>query len=157
MMGQQWTIQQDGRGPWDIVWTCLLTIFLCCWTSICINVQSLTDGPWNRFRDKLNLAVFCIIGPDFMILLSIGQWESACQSLKVVLLFPMTELLTADASMPEIQIDSARRENMDTEACIFCGYGRLPSRCARDSPVPPQCQSAFSSTRKRLCGLPNRR
>lgn len=79
----EWVIDPDGRGPWDIVWSCLLTIFLCCWTSICINVQSPADGPLDRFRDKLNLAVFTIIGPDIILLLAVGQWESACQSVKV--------------------------------------------------------------------------
>ncbi|KAL8681343.1 MAG: hypothetical protein Q9186_002552 [Xanthomendoza sp. 1 TL-2023] len=40
-----------------------------------------------RFRDKLNLAIFGIIGPDFMILLSVGQWESARRSVKVIGIF----------------------------------------------------------------------
>ena len=82
----EFTIKADDRGPWSIVWTCLITIFLCCWTSICINCQSAADNHWDRFRDKLNLAVFCIIGPDFIILLSVGQWESARRSVKVRLL-----------------------------------------------------------------------
>ena len=79
----EFTIKADDRGPWSILWTCLITVFLCCWTSICVNCQSAADTHWDRFRDKLNLAVFCIIGPDFIILLSVGQWESARRSVKV--------------------------------------------------------------------------
>ena len=83
---QPFTIKEEDRGPWDIFWTCLLTIFLCSWTSICINVQSSADNQWDRFKDKLNLAVLCVIGPDFIILQSVGQWESAKRSVKVMVL-----------------------------------------------------------------------
>ncbi|KAL9048986.1 MAG: hypothetical protein Q9206_005749 [Seirophora lacunosa] len=78
----EWTLKPDDRGPWDIVWTCLLTIFLCCWTSICVNCQCSADSYWDRFRDKLDLAVFTIIGPDIVLLLAVGQWESARRSVK---------------------------------------------------------------------------
>lgn len=84
----EWTLKPDDRGPWDIVWTCLLTIFLCCWTSICVNCQCSADSYWDRFRDKLDLAVFTIIGPDIVLLLAVGQWESARRSVKVILQFP---------------------------------------------------------------------
>ena len=43
----------------------------------------------DRFRDKVNLAVFCIIGPDFIILLAVGQWEAAHRLVKVMPSFGM--------------------------------------------------------------------
>ncbi|KAL8800371.1 MAG: hypothetical protein Q9182_005226 [Xanthomendoza sp. 2 TL-2023] len=45
-------------------------------------LDTVSYGHRARFRDKLNLAIFGIIGPDFMILLSVGQWESARRSVQ---------------------------------------------------------------------------
>ena len=79
---QGWTPQVNGRGTLDILWACALTIFLCCWTSVCVNVPSLKDGRIDRFRDKFFIALVGILGPDFLMILAMGQWESARRSVK---------------------------------------------------------------------------
>lgn len=79
-------LQDDGRGISDILWTCVVTIFLCCWTSLCVNLPAPGDRQLNRFREKLNICVFSIAGPDFLMLISISEWESARRSVQVQLL-----------------------------------------------------------------------
>ena len=79
-----WVAQTGGRGTLDILFRCLLTIFLCCWTSTCVNVPATTDTYWHRFWDKLKLAFLAIVGPDFVLIIAMGQWESARQSYKVI-------------------------------------------------------------------------
>ena len=37
---QGWTSSPNGRGTVDIIWQCSSTIFLCCWTVLCLNVPS---------------------------------------------------------------------------------------------------------------------
>ncbi len=76
-------LQDDGRGISDILWTCIVTIFLCCWTSLCVNLSAPGAGRLNRFREKLNVCVFGIVGPDFLMLLSISEWDSARRSVQV--------------------------------------------------------------------------
>ena len=78
-----WVHQTNGRGTLDIIWTCTLTIFLCCWTSVCVNVPAITDTRWDQFRDKFNLACLAMLGPDFLCVLAVGQWESARRSVEV--------------------------------------------------------------------------
>ncbi|KAN0081101.1 hypothetical protein V8E54_004305 [Elaphomyces granulatus] len=72
-----WVHEPDGRGTWTIISTCLLTIFLCCWTSVCPNIPSKKDGPTERLRDKIDLACIGLLGPEFLLMLSLGQWASA--------------------------------------------------------------------------------
>jgi len=80
---QGWVPQPDRRGTFDILCSCSITIFLCCWTSVIPNIPARTDGAWDRFRDKLNLAGLGILGPDFLFTLALGQWDSARRSVKV--------------------------------------------------------------------------
>jgi hypothetical protein len=44
---QGWTCQPDGRGSLDIIISCCTTIFLCCWSVLCINVP---PSHWGRKR-----------------------------------------------------------------------------------------------------------
>jgi hypothetical protein len=77
-----WVSQGGGRGTLDIVYTCVLTIFLCVWTSVCPNIPAITDSRFDRFRDKFNLACIGILGPDFLLCIAVGQRSSARRSLK---------------------------------------------------------------------------
>ena len=62
----------DG-GTWDIIWTCLAVVSLCCWTSICTKWSGSKDGKLDRLRDKITLALFGIIAPDFLLAVAMGQ------------------------------------------------------------------------------------
>ena len=73
----------ESRNVWDIMWSCCLTIFLCCWTSVCVNLPPPGESQLTRFREKLTLAAFNITGPDFVMLTAICQWESARRSIQV--------------------------------------------------------------------------
>ena len=74
---QGWIDQPNNRGTIDIIWSCLLTIFLSTWVVICLNVPSRNEPKvqifWRRFRWML-LAVF---GPEFVLGFAAGQYENA--------------------------------------------------------------------------------
>ena len=78
-----WVQPNSGRGTFDILTTCVLTIFLCCWTSICVNIPAPTETRRQRFLDKVKLAGVGILGPDFLCIIAIGQYESARRSVRV--------------------------------------------------------------------------
>jgi hypothetical protein len=78
-----WVPQPDGRGTLDILSSCLITIFLCCWTSVCANIPGRSDTLMERFWDKLNLACLGIMGPEFLFTLAMAQWISAQHSVEV--------------------------------------------------------------------------
>ncbi|KAI5460826.1 hypothetical protein BGZ63DRAFT_414924 [Mariannaea sp. PMI_226] len=77
-----WTSSPDGRGTYDIILTCAVTTFLCCWTSVYPNIPGPNDGFWLALRDKLGLALLGLLGPDFIITLALGQKSSARRSVK---------------------------------------------------------------------------
>jgi len=78
-----WTASPNGRGTFDIIISCLFTIFLCCWTSVCPNLPALSDGKWTQFRDKFDLACIGLLGPEFLMGIAIAQRNSARRSVKV--------------------------------------------------------------------------
>lgn len=78
-----WTSSPDGRGTNDIILTCIFTIVLCCWTSVCPNLPALSDGRWAQIRDKLDLTCIGLLGPEFLLMIAVGQRSSARRSLKV--------------------------------------------------------------------------
>lgn len=78
-----WVNEPDGRGTWSILSTCLLTIFLCCWTSMSPNLPAKSDGAFRRWRYKFDLACLTLLGSEFILMVALGQWSSACRSVKV--------------------------------------------------------------------------
>ncbi|KAF8865198.1 hypothetical protein BDZ45DRAFT_668641 [Acephala macrosclerotiorum] len=77
---QGWTSSPDGRGTIDIVSSCIFTIFICIWSVLCVNIGPPGESTISQFLQKLKLALICVLGPDFLLLLVIGQWESARNS-----------------------------------------------------------------------------
>jgi len=75
-----WRSGANERGTLEIVWSCTITVFLCCWTSVCVNIPALNDSWLDRIRDKINLAFIGILGPDFLFVLAAGQRDQARRS-----------------------------------------------------------------------------
>ncbi|KAJ5123494.1 hypothetical protein N7448_009591 [Penicillium atrosanguineum] len=81
-----WVAEPDGRGTWAILSTCSLTIVLCCWSSVYPNIPSRSDGAFKRGLGKINLFLIGLLGPEFLLVIALGQWSSARTSFK---LFPI--------------------------------------------------------------------
>lgn len=77
-----WQDQPDGRGTFDILKTCLGTIFLLCWSSVCPPVPGIASGAWRQFAIKLELFLLAIIGPEFVFMIAIGQLNHAWRAKK---------------------------------------------------------------------------
>ena len=77
---QGWTSSPNGRGTIDIIWSSAFTIFLCSWSILCVNVPARDESFWRTSQRKVWLAGMCGLGPEFLLFLAIGQWESARQS-----------------------------------------------------------------------------
>ena len=80
---QGWTPQPNGRGTWDILQSCIITIFLCCWTSVYPNIPPKGSSEWAKFYNKLILASIGVLGPEFVLSIALGQYSSARRSYKV--------------------------------------------------------------------------
>ena len=75
-----WTASPSGRGTIDIIWSCGFTIFLCSWSVLCVNISVPRESWWRTCQRKAWLALICLLGPEFLVILAIGQWESARRS-----------------------------------------------------------------------------
>jgi hypothetical protein len=113
---QGWVSGQNQRGTMDIIWSCVLTIFLCCWTSVCPNIPSLSDGRWDQFRDKFNLACIGILGPEFLLGIAAGQQASAHRSVQAGLLSAFPECLLKLF----LAISCQGLRGLDNYSCLLC-------------------------------------
>jgi len=75
-----WVHQPNGRGTLDIIQSCLLTVFLCSWSVLCLNVPAQSNRRWSFLLLKINWMVFTIFFPEVVVAFAAEQWESACQS-----------------------------------------------------------------------------
>ena len=77
-----WVRQSNDRGSLDIIVSCGITVFLCIWTSICVNVPAPTRGLWDIFRDRWHMFCLGLLGPEFILLNALGQSCSARASVR---------------------------------------------------------------------------
>ena len=77
-----WESSPDGRGTIDIVWGCTLTIFLCVWTVLTLNVPAPDTTPWAFTRTKMKWAIIALFGPEWLLGMAGGQWSIARRARK---------------------------------------------------------------------------
>lgn len=74
-----WVNSPDGRGTIDIIWSCLVTIFLCSWSVLFLNVPR-KPGQRHFLATKLLWVAFTIFLPEVSAAFAQQQWISAYQS-----------------------------------------------------------------------------
>lgn len=77
-----WQSSPNSRGSFDIIWSCLKTIALCAWVSVCINVPTSERRSGEHVRDKFHFVLLTLSGPELIFMLAFGQYLSARRSVK---------------------------------------------------------------------------
>ncbi|MCJ1281079.1 hypothetical protein MMC26_000397 [Xylographa opegraphella] len=77
-----WVDSPNGRGTIDIIWGCILTIFLCVWTVLTLNVPSPDTTLWAFTRTKMRWAVIALLGPEWLLAMAGAQWSIARRAKK---------------------------------------------------------------------------
>ena len=67
----------DQRSMWDILWSCLATIFACSWVSVHPNIPAPNESSWRIFLRRLELMFWAVIGPEMIITWAFRQWSGA--------------------------------------------------------------------------------
>ncbi|KAF8950662.1 hypothetical protein BDZ97DRAFT_1687152 [Flammula alnicola] len=67
----------DQRTIWDILWSCLSTLFACSWVAVHPNIPAPGAKWWHVALTRLELMVWAIIAPEMMILWAMRQWLGA--------------------------------------------------------------------------------
>lgn len=77
-----WVSKPNSRGTIDIIWSSLLTIFLCTWTAVCLNIPNPKDSQFQIFRRRAKWMFWAIVSPELVLAVAIGQYASARRSVK---------------------------------------------------------------------------
>ncbi|KAI9658342.1 MAG: hypothetical protein M1821_002475 [Bathelium mastoideum] len=77
-----WVSGPNSRGTIDIVWGSFLTIFLCTWTAVCLNIPHPKDKQLQILGRKAKWMFWAIVGPELVLSVAIGQYASARRSTK---------------------------------------------------------------------------
>ena len=67
----------DQRTIWDILWSCLATIFACSWVSIHPNIPAPNESSWRIFFRRLELMFWAVVFPEMIITWALRQWLGA--------------------------------------------------------------------------------
>ena len=65
------------RSIWDILWSCLATIFACSWVSVHLNIPAPNESSCRIFFRRLELMFWAVIGPEMIIVWAFRQWLGA--------------------------------------------------------------------------------
>ncbi|KAI0410735.1 hypothetical protein F5X98DRAFT_368631 [Xylaria grammica] len=77
-----WVSSPDKRGSIDILSSSFLAIFLCTWSSLCLNVPHPDDSDLKVLLRKAKCMLWGILMPEVVLSISFGQYASARRSLK---------------------------------------------------------------------------
>ena len=67
----------DQRTIWDILWSCLATIFACSWVSVHPNIPAPNESSRRIFLRRLELMFWAVIAPEMIITWALRQWLGA--------------------------------------------------------------------------------
>ena len=78
----QFVQEPTQRGAFDITWSCTVTLFLCAYTSIHLNVPSHRERSWHVCLRVFLWTLATITAPELVLLLATGQKLEARRSMK---------------------------------------------------------------------------
>ncbi|KAI1128453.1 hypothetical protein F5Y10DRAFT_291995 [Nemania abortiva] len=79
---QGWTPAPNERGTAEIIWSCVATAVLCCWSAVCINVPALHDSEWVTFRRRCSIFFAFLVAPEILAATFFAQFCSARRSVR---------------------------------------------------------------------------
>ena len=130
---QGWTPSPDCRGTIAIIWNSLLTMFLCCWSALVVNVPDPRSTTSQILMRKLYLLGLCVIAPEIIFQAALGQWLSARRSVK----------LFSEAGHPDWNMRHGFYANM----------GGFHLQSPRFEVIPNRCETASLSRRAGVCAV----
>lgn len=77
-----WVNSPNSQGTIDIIWGCTLTIFLCVWTVLTLNVPAPDSSLWRSTRAKMRWALIALFGPEWLSGMAGAQWSIARRAKK---------------------------------------------------------------------------
>ena len=71
-----WVPEPHGRGTWSIVWSCLVTIFICTWSVLHLDVPK-RHGWWYLFYRKVGWMLLAALAPEYNLFMAVDNFFQA--------------------------------------------------------------------------------
>jgi hypothetical protein len=72
-----WQSEPATRGTFDILSTCLITLTLCVWSSIHLNLPRNERGRQQTFWHRFRWLIYGLLAPEFLVLMAWTQRQAA--------------------------------------------------------------------------------
>jgi len=76
--------EPHGCGTFNILWTCLTTLFLCTWTGQHLNIPNPKDSRLKKLLRKVGWMIFTAIAPEYTTVNALYQYVQARRSVAAV-------------------------------------------------------------------------
>ena len=76
----QWIPEPNGRGTWGLIQTCLLTLGLCVYSAIHLNIFHRQCRWWTRLLIRLKWLVVALLAPEFIVY---NAWSQRRQAVRI--------------------------------------------------------------------------
>lgn len=118
-----WVSSPDGRGTIDIIWGCILTIFLCVWTVLTLNISA-PDTTLGAFtRTQMKWATIALFGPGWLSGIAGAQWSIARRAKKQFkdggIVWTMQQSFFADMGGVRVKLKDDEFRNLETYLRLF--------------------------------------
>ena len=74
---QRWMAGANTRGTADVLYTCVVTIVLCVWTSVHMNIPAPGDHPSRTVWRKIKWTIYGLLGPEIVLFTAWSQYKQA--------------------------------------------------------------------------------
>ena len=65
------------RTIWNIIWSCLSTLFACAWIAVHPNIPAPKDSQWKIFRRRMKIMAYVLLAPEMIIIWAARQHHDA--------------------------------------------------------------------------------
>ncbi|KAK6532648.1 hypothetical protein TWF281_006829 [Arthrobotrys megalospora] len=72
-----WTSDPDGRGTMGLIWGCILTLALCVWSALHLNIPPKHDQPSTYWLRVIRWVLLGVLAPELVLWAAWRQWSSA--------------------------------------------------------------------------------
>jgi hypothetical protein len=73
----KWAAEPATRGTLDILSTCIITLSLCVWSSVHLNLPGNGQSYWAKFLRRLAWLTGVLVAPEYLILTACSQRQMA--------------------------------------------------------------------------------
>ena len=145
---QGWTPQPEGRGTIDIIWSCAITMSLCSWSIICMNMPGSKESKYIVLWRKLALSSLGVACPEVLLEMAMGQWVRARECVRDFNSHDHSEPNLQDRPSTNISEKTVVSRKWTMEMAFFADMGGFRLQTKGQDPFPIDARQLLYLVRK---------